>query len=116
MDPTATGLLTRQLDANAAVGLQPCTAPCGGTPGNRDPPGCPGVCVPESATAAALKSDQGRWASPQSIQGASSPQMAESMVALGVLIRITKVRQQRHPSMYYTAGLGTLEKHDCKQQ
>jgi len=45
MDPTATGLLTRQLDANAAVGLHPCTVPCGGRPGNRDPPGCQGVCV-----------------------------------------------------------------------
>jgi len=45
MDPTATGLLTGQLDANAAVGLHPCTVPCGGTPGNRDPPGCQGVCV-----------------------------------------------------------------------
>jgi len=45
MNPTATGLLTGQLDANAAVGLHPCTVPCGGTPGNRDPPGCQGVCV-----------------------------------------------------------------------
>jgi len=42
------------------------------------------VCVPEGATAAVLKSDLGCWASPQSIQGASSPQMAESMVTLGV--------------------------------
>jgi len=84
MDPTSTGLLTRQLDANAAVGLHPCTVLCGGTPGNRDPPGCQGVCVPEGATAAALKSDLGHWASPQSIQGASSPWMAESMVNLGV--------------------------------
>jgi len=39
--------------------------------------------VPEGATAA-LKSDLGRWASPQSIQGVSSPRMAESMVTLGV--------------------------------
>jgi len=66
MDPTATGLLTRQLDANAAVGLHPCTVPCG-QQGPTWLSGC--VCVPEGATAAALKSDLGRWASPRDWNG-----------------------------------------------
>jgi len=66
MDPT-TSLLTKQLDANAAVGLHPRTVSCGGMPSNRDPPGCQAVCVPEGATAA-LKSDLGCWASPGSLR------------------------------------------------